>query len=187
MEEKELLQKLKTGDRGAFKNLVNAYSEKVYNTALGYLQNLEDAEDISQEVFIEVFNSISKFKGESKLSTWIYRITINKSLDLLKRKKSKKRFAFITSIFSNEDATEEIPHFEHPGILMENKERAKILFSAMSKLPDNQKTAFTLNKIDGLSYKEISEIMDTSVSSVESLLHRAKNNLRKLLNTYYNK
>jgi len=186
LEEKEFLRELKKGNREAFREFVNAFSEKVYNTALSYLNNFEDAEDLTQEVFIEVYNSISKFRGESKLSTWIYRITINKSLDFLKRKKSKKRFAFITSIFSKEDTEEEIPDFEHPGVIMENKERAKILFSAMSKLPDSQKTAFMLNKIDGLSYKEISEIMDTSVSSVESLLFRAKENLRKLLNTYYN-
>jgi RNA polymerase sigma factor (sigma-70 family) len=187
LEEKEFLQDLKKGNREAFQKLVNAYSEKVYNISLSYLNNFEDAEDLTQEVFIEVYNSISKFRGDSKLSTWIYRITINKSLDFLKRKKSKKRFAFVTSIFSNEDVEEEIPDFEHPGILLESKERAKILFSAVSKLPDSQKTAFMLNKIDGLSYKEISEIMDTSISSVESLLFRAKENLRKLLNTYYNR
>ena len=185
MEEKEILSGLKSGNREAFKNLVNAYSDRVYNTALGFLRNPEDAEDVAQEVFIEVFNSIGKFKGDSKLATWIYRITINKSLDFLKKRKSKKRFAFVTSIFSKEGAAEDIPDFEHPGVLMENKERAKVLFSAISKLPDSQKTAFTLNKIEDLTYKEISDIMDTSVSSVESLIYRAKENLKKLLNNFY--
>jgi len=186
LEEEEILEGLKNGDSEAFKSLVNAYSDRVYNTTLGFLQNFEDAEDISQEVFIEIFNSISGFKGESKFSTWIYRITINKSIDFLKKKKSKKRFAFVTSIFSKEDTVEDIPDFEHPGVIMENKERSKILFSAISKLPESQKTAFTLNKIEGLSYQEISDIMDTSVSSIESLIHRAKENLKKLLRNYYN-
>lgn len=150
------------------------------------LQNAEDAEDVTQEVFVQVFESVNQFKGDSKFSTWLYRIAVTKSLDHLRKKKRKKRFAFIQSLFGvNEEEVNHTPDFHHPGVQMENREHASALFQAIGKLPDNQKAAFTLHKIEGLSYQEIAEALDTSVSSVESLMHRAKSNLRKLLADYY--
>lgn len=158
----------------------------VYNTAIGFLQNDQDAEDTAQEVFIQVFESITSFKEESKFSTWIYRITVTKSLDHLRKKKRKKRFAFIQSLYGkNEDTMIDPPDFFHPGVKMENKENAAVLFKAMQKLPANQKTAFVLNKIENLSYLEISDVMKLSVSAVDALLQRAKKNLKKSLNEYY--
>lgn len=158
----------------------------VYNTAIGIVQSAEDAEDVAQEVFVQVYQSIHSFKGESKLSTWLYRITITKSLDHERKKKRKKRSGILRSLFGG-DAEEpmEIPDFHHPGVEFDNKERAAILFRAIAKLPENQRIAFTLNKIEGLSYQEISEVMENTVSSVESLLHRAKNNLKTHLEAYY--
>jgi len=185
MDENELIENLKKNNQQAYKELVSVYSERVYNTLLGIVQNIEDAEDLTQEVFISIFKSISNFKGESKLYTWIYRITVSTALEYLRKKKTKKRFAFITSIFSENKPTQEIKDFEHPGILLENKERAQILFSAIEKLPDKQKTAYILSKIENLSYEEISKILEISISSVESLLFRAKENLKKLLYSYY--
>lgn len=158
----------------------------VFNTAIGIVQNAEDAEDISQEVFVQVYNSISSFKGDSKFSTWLYRITITKSLDHERRKKRKKRFAFVKSIFGEEsEVVVNPPDFHHPGVVMDQKENAAALFKAIDKLPENQKIAFTLHKVEGLSYQEVSEVMKTTVSSVESLMHRAKNNLKKNLEEYY--
>ena len=186
MQELELIERLKKGDDSAFKVIVSTWQNMVYNTSLGIVQNAEDAEDVAQEVFVQVYESIEQFKGDSKFSTWLYRIAITKSLDHLRKKKRKKRFAFLQSIFGNND--EEVRHqpdFHHPGISLENKEKAAILFGAIDKLPNNQKTAFTLHKLEGLSYQEVSEIMENTVSSVESLMHRAKANLRKILTDYY--
>jgi RNA polymerase sigma-70 factor (ECF subfamily) len=158
----------------------------VFNTALGIVQHSEDAEDVAQEVFVQVYESIHSFKGESKFSTWLYRITITKSMDHIRKKKRKKRFAFIQSLFGlNNEVLHDPPDFYHPGVKMDNKERSAILFKAIEKLPENQKIAFTLHKVEGLSYQEVSQIMDATVSSVESLLHRAKNNLKKNLEDYY--
>ncbi len=161
----------------------------VYNTAMGILQSAEDAEDVSQEVFVQVYESIHTFKGESKFSTWLYRITTSKALDHIRRKKRKKRFAFVQQLFGeNNEVIIQPPDFNHPGVVLDNKESAAALFKAIDKLPDNQKIAFVLNKVEGLNYQEISEIMKTTVSSVESLLHRAKTNLRKWLQQdYFNK
>jgi RNA polymerase sigma-70 factor (ECF subfamily) len=172
-----------------FKNLYDQYVRMVFNLCLKYLQSIEDAEDLTQEVFITVFKSIHQFKGESKISTWIYKIAITKSLEFIRMKKRKKRFAFFQSIFSNEKGEINISdvHFHHPGIQLENKERAAILFNAIDKLPENQKTAYILCKLEDLSYNEIAEIMKVTVPSVESLLFRAKQNLQKILGNYYEK
>ena len=182
-----MVAQLKQGDEGAFKIIVTTWQDMVYNTALGILQSAEDAEDVAQEVFVQVYESIHTFKGESKLSTWLYRITTSKALDHIRRKKRKKRFAFIQHLFDqNNEIIIQPPDFHHPGVALDNKESAAALFKAIEKLPDNQKIAFVLNKVEGLNYQEISEIMKTTVSSVESLLHRAKTNLRKWLQELYN-
>jgi len=185
LEESRLIEKIIAGEKPAFSELVNAYKNKVYNTALGYLQNPEDAEDIAQEVFIEIFRSIETFKGESSLSTWIYRISVTKSLELIRKRKRKKRFAIVKDIFSGSNENFEPVDFIHPGIIMENKERSALLFKKINRLPDKQKTAFILNKVEGLSYKEISKIMNLSQSAVESIIFRAKENLKKYLKLYY--
>ena len=166
----------------AFKYLVDTYQQRVFNTAIGIVQNAEDAEDVAQEVFIQVYRSIRNFKGESKLSTWLYRIATTRALDLLRSRKSKKRFGFIQRMFGdNNEPLYEIPDFNHPGVAMDKKENATKLFKAIAQLPDNQKIAFTLHKLEDLSYQHISEIMQTTVAAVESLMHRAKQNLRKML------
>jgi RNA polymerase sigma-70 factor (ECF subfamily) len=182
LNEIELIQGLRNGDEAAFKFLVKNYQDRVYNTAIGIVQNAEDAEDVAQEVFIQVFRSIHSFKEESKLSTWIYRITTSRALDLLRNRKSKKRFGFLQRLFGDSNETlYELPDFNHPGVALDQKENAALLFKAISRLPENQKIAFTLHKLEDLSYQEISEVMKTSVAAVESMMHRAKQNLRKIL------
>lgn len=186
--ETELIAQLKKGDEAAFKSIVEQWKDMVYNTSLGIVQNETEAEDITQDVFIKVFENISSFKGESKFSTWLYRIATTTSLDHLRSKKRKKRFGFIFSLGSDEsNESNQVPDFQHPGIKLDNKERAKVLFSAISQLPEYQKAAYTLHKLESLSYKEISEVMNTTVAAVESLLSRANGNLRKQLEDYYRK
>jgi len=186
LDERILVEQLKQGNETAFKNIVETWQNMVYNTALGIVQNAEDAEDIAQETFVQVYQSVGSFKGESKFSTWLYRITVAKALDHERRKKRKKRFAFVKSLFGEESqVVVHPPDFHHPGVVMDKKEDAAVLFHAISQLPENQKVAFTLHKVDGLSYQEVSEVMKTSVSSVESLMHRAKTNLKKKLEDYY--
>jgi len=186
LDERQLITELQKGSQSAFRHLVESFQNKVFNTVLSIVQNNEEAEDVAQEVFIEIYESVGKFKGESKLSTWIYRIATTKALESHRKKKAVKRFAFLTSLFGENDEIVHHPvEFEHPGVVFENKERAKILFVHINQLPDNQKVAFTLCNVEGLSYQEISEVMQLSLSSVESLLFRAKTNLRKTLKDHY--
>jgi RNA polymerase sigma factor (sigma-70 family) len=182
LQEVELIERLKAGEEAAFKELVLTHQDKVYNTCLSVLQNAADAEDVAQEVFIQVFRSIHQFKGESKLSTWLYRIATTRSLDLLRSKKSKKRFGLLQRLFGDDnEPTQEVPDFNHPGVALEKKEAAAKLWKAIKQLPDNQKAAFVLHKLEGLSYIQISDVLETTVPAIESLMHRAKQNLRKYL------
>ena len=188
MNQPELIVQLQQGDEQAFKKLVDEWQDMVYNTAVSIVQNEDDADDITQDVFIQVYQSVSSFKGESKFSTWLYRIVISKALDHVKKKKRKKRFAFVQSLFGTASEEEIHPEeFNHPGVLMENRERAAELFKAMQQLPDGQRIAFTLHKLEAQKHQDIAAIMNISVTAVESLIARAKGNLRKTLQAYYTK
>lgn len=186
--ETELIEQLKQGDEAAFKTIVEQWKDMVYNTILGIVQNETEAEDLAQDVFIKVFEKIGTFKGDSKFSTWLYRIATTTALDHLRSKKRKKRFGFLQSLSGDGgEEKEQIADFHHPGISLDNKERAAVLFKAIEELPENQKAAYTLHKLEGLSYSDVSEVLNTSVSAVESLMSRANQNLRKSLEDYYNK
>ena len=187
LNEIELISRLKSGDAIAFRELVEKRQSLVFNTVIGFLQNTEDAEDVTQDIFVKIFESITQFKGESALSTWVYRVAVTTALEFLRRKKRKKRFGFLSPILGeNNELTLELPDFHHPGVTLDNREKSAILFKAIKQLPENQQTAFILNKVEGLSYQEVAEVMKTSLSAVESLLHRAKTNLKDLLKNFYN-
>lgn len=188
MKEQEFINNLKKGKQNAFSQLLEDYQQKVFHTCLSFVPNKEDAEDIAQDVFLEVYKSIQSYKGNAKLSTWIYRITTNKCLEFIRKKKSKKRFAFMQSILGNEipfDKTSYFTEFNHPGVLLENKEKSVIIFKAINTLPESQKVIFTLAKIDCKTYQEIVEITGKSLSSVESIMFRAKKSLQKKLQDFY--
>ncbi len=183
MTEQELIYGLRNGEELAFKELVNRFQHKVFNTSLGLLQHHTDAEDIAQEVFIQVYRSINNFKEEASLATWIYRITVTKCFDNLRSKKRKKRFGFISSLFGEDNTpVVDTADFNHPGVQLDKKEDAKILFKLIAELPEMQQTAFILNKVEELSYREIAVILNTTEPAVDSLLQRAKQNLRKKIN-----
>ena len=189
--QEEFIENLRSGNQAAFSLLIDDYQQKVFHTCISFVPNKEDAEDIAQEVFLEVYKSIGKFKGNSKLSTWIYKICTNKCLEFIRKKNAKKRLVFIQRILGNEiplDKTNFFTEFNHPGILLEHKERSETIYLAINTLPESQKTVFTLAKLDGKTYQEIVEITGKSMSSVESIMFRAKKNLqRKLANFYKNK
>ena len=182
------IEGLKAGNEDAFRQLVEAYSKDIYNLCLNIVAHAEDAEDLAQEAFIQAFHSISSFREGAQIKTWLYRVAINKCYDHLKWKKRKKRFGLLQPLYNKEEEPIEIPSdFQHPGVIIENKETTKILFSALESLPDTQQTAFVLYEMQGMDYKQIAETMEMSVSSVESLLFRARTNLRKKLENFYSR
>ena len=188
MTDQELIISLQENSESAFRQLIDQFQDRVYNTCLGLLQNAEEAEEAAQDVFMEVYKSIRKFRGDAKLSTWIYRIATTKSLERIRKRKSQKRFAFLKSLTgSGVEEVQPVSDFMHPGVQLERKENAATLFKAIQQLPENQKVAFTLHKIEGLPYQEICDIMGISMSSVESLMFRARKNLQESLKEYYEK
>lgn len=178
MNNPDLVQGLKAGDQSAYRKLVEIYQQMVINTALGFVGNIENANDVTQEVFLEIFRSIHSFREQSALSTWIYRITITRSLNHIRR---EKRF----SGQFHESADESFSLSDNPEQKLEEADRKKILHNAVNSLPRNQQIALTLHNFEELSYKEIASVMNRSVSSVEALIFRARKNLQKKLWTWY--
>ena len=166
--------------KSKFQMIYENYTGQILQTAHSLARNHMDAEDIAQDVFIQVFESLGKFRFESKLSTWLYRIAVNRSINHCKSPRGRAIKVDIESWKQQEVAqSPEMPQQQ----LLEEQEQLELLHRAIDRLPENQRTALILNKYEELSYKEIAEIMGTSLSSVESLLFRAKNNLEKIFNT----
>lgn len=168
-----------------FAELYEKYNKQVFNLVLQYVQNQEDAAEITQDVFVKIHQSLEKFNHQANLSTWIYRISINASLDFIKSRKRKKRWAVLTFLFhaDSNEIRHEAMHFDHPGVELEQKEATERIFEAINRLPDKQKTALILSKIEHKSQVEVAQIMDLSPKAVESLIQRAKNNLSQHIKT----
>ncbi|GAF02307.1 RNA polymerase sigma factor [Saccharicrinis fermentans] len=180
--DKELVNQILEGDIQSFETLVNEFKERVMNICYSYTNDLSDAEDISQEVFVEIFKSLRKFKGESSLSTWVFRIASNKSLDHIRKQKRTKRGAGLTSYindFKNNDWS--VDHMNHPDEEMMQNQRKELLYKGLSKLSGRQKEAFVLTQIEGMNQQMVSKMMNTSVKSVESLVMRARKKLKAIL------
>lgn len=170
-------------DNHLFKQVYEDHKDMVFNLCLNYLQNSEDAEEVTQDVFVKVHRQMSKFAGRSSMKTWIYRIAVNQCLDFIKARKRQKRFGIHVPIFplgSNNPVL--AGNFRHPGVQLEDKEAIEEIFKHINSLPEKQKTALILKSMEGLSQQEIAEVMKTSVKAIESLLSRARTNLKKKLN-----
>lgn len=189
MNEKKFIKNLKNGDREAFAELVAMYKDSLLNVCYGYIKDKDDAEDLAQDVFLEVYKTLPNFKEESSLFTWMYRIAVSKSLDEIKKRKSIKRSAFFEKRERSDGADYEMsitPSEElEPDEDLIRKQQQEFITYCLNKLADTQRTAFVLSQQDGFSYKEIAEIMEKSLSSIESLVHRSKVNLRKIMETEY--
>ncbi len=187
MQDQQLIEKFKAGDEQAFDTLFKKYQMIVLNTCYRLLQDDTDSQDAAQEIFIKVYRALPKFKPDAQFTTWLYRICINHCYNVLRARKRKK----LTSIFSKNDQNEnslleKIEDTNNPMQDMEKKELKEMVIYAVNQLPKNQRTAVILHRFEGLSYKEIADVMNTTVSSVESRLHRAKLALAKNLSNYIN-
>lgn len=177
MIDSEYIQAVRSGNTAAFKPLVERYQQLVFRTVVGFLHHQEEAEDLTQEIFVKIWQSLDTFSGDSTISTWIYRITVNHSLNYLRQKKRNTLFSFAEELFQqllNKADEETIPEDE-----LEARDRQ--IRAAIDSLSEKQRTAFVLSKYEELSQKEIARIMETSEGSVEQHLQRAKKNLQKKL------
>lgn len=182
-EEKTLLQRAKNGDTEAFRELVEMNKKNVYYLALNLTGNHHTADDISQEVFIKLYRHLSKIRGDSKLSTWLYRVTLN-TYSGIKRKKSIKLLANGKNIDINDPEENQCVSEESSGNPEKNVERTELhahVETALKKITDKEKMVFVLRHYRDLSIKETSEIMGIAEGTVKSLLFRAIKKLQKEL------
>ncbi len=186
IQEQEFIKELKAGSEKAFNRLISENQTKVYRIALSIVKNHSDAEDIAQEVFIRIYTSISSFKGNSSLATWIYKITYNRSLDFLK--KNNKKMKTTKTLDDPEDAELLTLAGERfiPEKEFEDKQMKEDIHTALQKLPEDQRQLIELKDIHGFSYEEILDITGLKDGTMKSRLNRARTSLRKMLQTKWN-
>jgi len=181
----ELIEKIKTEDSLAFKELFDRYKKLVINLCFKLVRNNDEAEDLTQDVFFKIYQSAKAFRHGSKVSTWIYRIAINNCLNHLRKKKYLQWFSLDDCSESTEDdkiALRQLHSDEFPEQSLEKKEQESIILKAIHSLPKHQRIAVILQRYEGLSCQEIAEILDCSIGAVQARLHRAKKSLyHKLL------
>lgn len=176
----ELVAQLQSGSEAAFRTLVERYQARIYRTVLSLLRNPEEAEDVAQEVFVEVHQTIARFRADALLSTWLYRLATSGALKNRRRARAKKRFAYLTSLLGfDNNVLHEPPDHAHPLALLEGQQQLQLLLAHVARLPEQQQVAFTLRHEQELSYEQIAAVLDTTVAAVESLLFRARQTLRK--------
>ena len=170
--DEDLIKHAAGGDERSFEDLVSKYQQAVFNTIYRYTGTREDVQDLAQEVFIKVWRNAGKFRGESKFSTWLYRIVANHCLNY--RRKRRHQHVSLDELAEKGETPESLKvKPDH-----EQKRVVELVRAAVDGLPARQRMALVLSQYEGRSYKEIAEIMRVSVSSVESLIFRARRALR---------
>jgi RNA polymerase sigma-70 factor (ECF subfamily) len=187
-EDFDLVERFKRGDQSAFDELVKKHYQRVCNILSHTLGASPNIEDLAQEVFIKAYYSLRRYRGESALSTWLYRITVNVALDELRREKRRRIFSFTrtgergpseSEIASSVAGGEQGAH-----VLMEREELYEVLQSALKKIPMKHRLVFALREIEGYSYSEIAEMVSCSIGTVKSRLFHARLKLRRYLEPY---
>jgi len=183
-----IVEKARSGDRQAFAELVNRYSPRVYNLVRRILRNPQDAEDVLQETFLSAWEKLGSFDGNSSFFTWLYRIATNAALMKLRKEKHRRG-----------DLTLEEPRFEEierraltdwsrdPVSDLLDREAEKLLKGAIEELPDIYRTVFVLRDLEGLSTREVSELLAISEANVKMRLRRARLFLREKVGGYFDK
>ena len=179
--DEELVDRVKSGDIDAFEEIIAKYEKRVFGLIYNMLKNDNDIEDIAQDIFIKVYKNIDKFHGNSSLYTWIYRIATNMCLDYMKK---KKNVIYIDEKVQLDDGEVELQLPSDEKLqeeLYEEKEMKQKLNKAIDKLPDKQKAMIILRDIKGLSYEEISEVLEIKLGTVKSQINRARLKLKEIL------
>ena len=181
----DLVSSFKNGNSAAFERIVIKYQDRIFNLCYRFLGNMQEAEDAAQDVFVKVFKGLKRFRSESSLYTWIYRITINtcknriKSLDY---RRLKKNIELADETFTaNSSGAAVVKSNGDPSQLVERKERMSQIQTALDMLPPDQKAVIVLRDIEGFSYDEISDITGHKLGTVKSKLSRARNDLKNRL------
>lgn len=180
-EELELIQRVLDGDSSSYEKLVLENQTRVYNLALRMVGNEDDAFDMSQEAFLKAYNSLGSFRGESRFSVWLYRLTSNVCLDFL-RSEGRRAHNSLTYVDEEDEKELDIPDERFsPQTEMERKELREAVHSGLLKLPRDYRVILLLREIDGLSYEEIAEALKLETGTVKSRIFRARKKLCDIL------
>lgn len=173
-DENHLIQRFKDGDQSTFERIIQIHQDRIYNLCTYMLGNPQEAEDAAQEVFIKAFRKLKDFRPESSLYTWLYRIGVNTCLDYKRKLRPEplKNEAQAEGLVSNEPSPER--HYQ-------SKEAGQVINSALEQLSKNSRAVIVLKEIEGLSYEEIAEVLNTSVGTIKSRLSRTREELRRIL------
>ncbi|MEE9518352.1 MAG: sigma-70 family RNA polymerase sigma factor [Candidatus Adiutricales bacterium] len=186
-DEKDLVSRLKQGQEAAYRILIRSYQGQLFSIAYGITMDREESLDIVQEVFLKVHQNIKNFRGDSGLSTWLHRITVNQSLNL--QRKWKRRLKWRHQPLEKEeggDYPELGDNQENPETLYHKGELEKALQEGLNELPETSRTVFVLREIEGLSYDEIAEVLNIKKGTVKSRLFLARQKLKERLSEYLN-
>jgi len=179
----ELLQAVLEGDATAYRGLVEKYQGRVYAMVYGMIRNREDARDITQEALVKAYKNLKSFRLESSFYTWLYRIAMNLAIDFTRKRKRQGTTSFDEAVASRDGdgGISELHHGDSPSKKLERKEVYKQIMDALEKLPADQKQVILLRELEGLSYREISDVMGIPEGTVMSRLFYARKKLQKLL------
>ncbi len=179
----EVIRRVQGGEREAYRELVLKYQQKVYGVVWGMVQNPEDAREITQEAFIKAFKSLDRFRFDASFYTWLYRITVNLTIDFRRRASKRYTDEFDEGRqYKDEAGTVATPHTEaSPSKRLERKRLADRIHAAIDQLPPDQRTAIILRELEGLSYKEIAVAMDCAEGTVMSRLFYGRKKLQEIL------
>lgn len=185
--DEDLMIDCKKGDMSAFELLVRRYQDAIINYIHFTISDYHRAEDLAQETFLRVFKNVNRYEPKASFKSWLYTIATNLCRNEIRNRSRRKTYYLEDLVEENED----VYHSEYmvdtrlqPDILYEKKERQQIIKKAIKLLPENQSVALTLVTYQELSYEEISEILDCSVGAVKSLIHRARQNMKDILNKF---
>lgn len=187
--DRDLIARCQAGDRAAFQALVARYQKRAYGIAYGVLRNPDDAMDVTQEVFVKIYRSIGQFKGDSSFFTWLYRIVVNLCIDHC-RKHGRLKPVEYDDGYARKDAEDGVlpltasTRSMHPDRAYGDRELGRALHEALATLTENHRAIIVLREVDGLSYEEISDVMQCQIGTVMSRLHHARKNLQKALQPY---
>ena len=178
MEEQELIRLVKKGDQEAFRSLVEAHQQRVYNLAYRMVGDAEDAADLTQEVFLSLWRGLGSFRGESALSTWLYRLTSNAAIDLLRRRKRRP----VVSLTTEDQEVLDLPDDSaSPQKELEKRELREAVRQGLDRLSPDHRQVLLLREMEGLSYREIGEVLHLEEGTVKSRIARARLALRDYL------
>ena len=183
----ELIKQISKGSTAAYEELVKRYETKVFNLAMSFTRNIEDAEEVLQDVFLTVYRKVEGFEGKSAFSSWLYRITVNAAFMKLRKRKQNQAVSLdeVTPVLEKSWQEREDSPIHHCDALAINNQLKETLTRAIEKLPEEYRLVFMLRDVDGLSNKEVGEMLKISIPAVKSRLHRSRLMLRKKLHRFY--